>query len=197
MWKAPAVRTGTLLIASLSFCQAMMMALSVLYVVDVLHVPAADYGLLLATSALGGIGAGFLVDRAVARFGVAAVLLSATVCCAASYVMLGTTRSVVVAAIAFLLEGVGVAAGSVSCSALRQAATPDALQGRVGSVHMTVVLGVVPLGSFVAGVIASADGVSKTFAFAGALAFICALALAPHVLKYVPKTLEAAAPAGK
>jgi MFS family permease len=72
--------------------------------------------------------------------------------------------------------GVGTLAFLGTTNTLIQILSPDAVRGRAVAVYTMVAIGVVPLGTFVIGGIASIIGLHAAFALAGAISLICVVA---------------------
>ena len=59
---------------------------------------------------------------------------------------------------------------NINAVSLRQAITPDVLQGRVNATNRTIVWGTIPIGSFVGGILGGVIGVVNTLYFGGVVA---------------------------
>jgi predicted MFS family arabinose efflux permease len=68
---------------------------------------------------------------------------------------------------AFFFGGLANVLYNVTQLSLRQAITPQHIQGRMNSVMRFIVWGTIPLGSFLGGVLASQIGVRKTLIISG------------------------------
>src|SRR5579875_348933 len=95
-------------VASLAFCQAMVLAELVLYGTRHLHLGGVGYGLFFALGASGNIAGALVASRAHARFGSAKCILGAAVVAGAAYLGMSFTSSVVTATIALFVEAVAV-----------------------------------------------------------------------------------------
>lgn len=183
--ESPLVRLIGGLIAQLAFCQAVVVALMVLYAVEDLHLSKAGYGLLLGVSAVGNIIGALSANRLHAIFGSGWCIVLGGVVAALTYPVLAVTTSAIAACAALVFESAAIVVGNVTAQALRQSVVPPELQGRVGSAHMTLVLAAIPLGALVGGLVASAIGIRTTILAAGLLQLVVLAVTAPKLLSRV------------
>jgi predicted MFS family arabinose efflux permease len=73
---------------------------------------------------------------------------------------------------AFIIGGLSNVIYNVTQVSLRQAITPERLQGRMNSVMRFIVWGTIPLGSIIGGVLASSIGVKETLIVSGIGCFL-------------------------
>ena len=76
---------------------------------------------------------------------------------------------------------------------LRQAITPERIQGRMNSVMRFIVWGAIPLGSFAGGILASLIGIKATLIISGVgctLAFLPVLFSPVRSVREMPELLE-------
>ncbi len=181
----PLVRLLGGVIAQLAFCQAVVLALLVLYATEDLGLSKAGYGLLLGVSAIGDIVGALAANRVHAIFGSGWCIVLGGVVSALTYPVLAMTNSPVTACAALALEAVAIVVGNVAASALRQSIVPAEFQGRVGSAQMTLILIALPLGALVGGLVADAIGIRHTIFAAGLLQLGVLLVAAPKLLSRV------------
>ena len=174
----PVLRVLLVLLAGLSFCQAMVLALVVIYATKSLHLGSAGFGLFIAAGSIGNVAGGLAVARIRARLGAATLLTAAAVAAACAYVVLAATSSPLIAVGAFVVESFAVACGVVASLTLRQSAVPPELRGRIASIFRMAIFGAVPLGAVAAGLLAVAGGLWVPFAVAGCLQLTIAAATA-------------------
>ena len=129
-----------------------LIAVIVLYALDVLEVPTAGYGLFMSAAVagglLGGLGAGGLGARLGTLPGLRWVLVAETLALAA----LAVSRHPVPGAIALAVFSAGTASWNALWSAYGQRNVPAAMLGRVGGAQRTVGLLAAPVGAVGAGV---------------------------------------------
>ncbi len=172
------LRLLTLFVGCLAFCQSMVLALLVLYGTHELHLSRGGYGLFLGVVAVGQIAGFFASGRALARFGATRCIVGAGVIAALSYVVLSGSRSLFVAGVALLVEGLVVSIGSSVASSVRQLVVPADRRGRGGSVFRMIALGFVPLGGLAGGTVGALAGVRAAFLAAGLLQLVLVAILA-------------------
>jgi len=186
----PVLRVLVVLMAGLGFCQAMVLALLVLYGTRTLHLGPGGYGIFIAVGSTGNVAGGVLVAR-VRRHMKAATLITATaLASAAAYLVLAGTSSVVVAAGAFMVEAFAVACGSVATMTIRQTAVPAEFRGRISSIFRMAIYGAVPLGALAGGLLASAGGIRLPLMLAGAVQLALAALTALPIRRRMPVAAE-------
>lgn len=74
-----------------------------------------------------------------------------------------------------ILSGFGTPVYNINQVSLRQAITPDRLQGRMNATMRTIVWGTIPLGSFVGGILGSQLGILTTLVIGGVVATLSAI----------------------
>ena len=181
----PLLRMLTGLIASLAFCQALVVGVLVIYATGTLHMSHSGYGILLGVSALGTLVAASAANQLHARFGSGWCIVGAGLAASAAYPILAATRSPVAAGGALALEAAGVVVGNIAARSLRQAVVPADLQGRIASTYQMTILTAIPLGSLVGGILAGQIGIRETFLIAGLLQFAVLIATAPRLISRV------------
>jgi MFS family permease len=173
---------------SISFTNAIVLALLVLYGERTLHLNSTGYGIFVAAASCLGI-AGSFSGGAVQRYlGGAKAIVGGTALAAISYLGLAFTHQPVAAALVFGLQEIGVAVANVASVTARQRLIPRSLYGRVGSVHRLIVGGAAPVGALIGGLIASVLNVKDAFLFAGVLEVVMLAGLAPVLVRTLGAT---------
>jgi MFS family permease len=72
--------------------------------------------------------------------------------------------------------------GNVASRSLRQAIVPQELQGRAASAYQMLLLGALPVGGLVGGLLTSEFGLRPTFVLAGCLQLAVLAAAAPRLI---------------
>jgi MFS family permease len=171
------LRGLTLISAGSAFAQTIGSGVFVLYVLEVLHLPAGDFGLVLVAGGVGGMLGALATPPLASRFGRRMVLTGGGVLDAVAAAGLGFTDNGFVAAALFGVASAGIMAWNVLTMSLRQALIPEALFGRVQGAYRTLVWGVIPLGSIAGGLLADQVGLRGVFVVAGGLLLALAIAL--------------------
>lgn len=180
-WSSPILRPLGLFIGGLAACQAMVMAVMVLFGLEVLHLSRFGYGVFLAAGAIGNVLGSVVAPRVKHRFGTASVLTGGAFAAAGAYVLLSTASSAPLAVALVSIEAVAVACASVASFTLRQESVPDALRGRVSNVFRICVFGAVPFGAMAGGLIGHAIGIRAVFLVAGAAQGLLTVACASRM----------------
>ncbi|MGN9916406.1 MFS transporter [Micromonospora palomenae] len=166
MWRITLLSAGTNLAISA------LMAVLVLYALDVLRVPPAGYGLFMAAVVPGGLagalGAGRLATRLGTTSALRAVLLAQTVALAG----FALVRHPVPAGLALAVFAGGSTVWNSLWAAYGQGRVPAALLGRVGATQRMAALLTAPVGAALAGLAGAAYGVGPVV---GAAAVVFAL----------------------
>jgi MFS family permease len=154
--RAIAMCTGTS-----NFFSSVLFAIFVLYAVRNLHLSAFEIGLVFGVGSFGSILGALVVNRLQRAIGVGrTILLTAIVFSAGGLAVPLSPRSfpLPLLMVGQMLFGFGAVAYNITQVSLRQAITPERLQGRMNAAMRWIVWGTIPLGSLAGGVIATASG---------------------------------------
>lgn len=169
LWRHAGLRILAVCIFVMNLAGVGAFAIWVLYGTRHLGLSDTQYGLFIATGAVGGVCGAWTYHRLETRFGPTTLLRAGLVVEALTYLALATTGDPWVAGAIMTVFGVhAVVWGSVSAT-VRQRATPSALLGRVGSVYQLASVGGSVLGALLGGVLADRFGLLTPFWVAGAL----------------------------
>lgn len=150
-----------------------MLTIFVVYAARVSHMSAGEIGVVFAGFGVGGLLAATLLDRALSRVGPGRLLLGGYVIGAAAIVSLpfvggsATTRTIIFAAV-FFIAGCAIVAANIVEMTIRQAATPNAVQGRVAAAFGFLIGALTPIAAIVAGVLGDHIGLRATLFVASA-----------------------------
>jgi MFS family permease len=183
--------------ATFNFWGSVMFAVYMVYMVRELELGPTVIGLIFAVGSVGYLAGALVTNRLSRRLGVGpTIVLGAGLGIASLLVPLAPKSSPEPFLIASqAIVSLGLPIYNVTQVSLRQAITPERLQGRMNSVMRFVVWGVIPLGTLAGGALASA--VSLRFAiWVGAIgsctAFLPVLLSSVRSLKTVPEAPESA-----
>lgn len=172
------VRSLTLLGAGVNLGLAGFYAMLVLFAQDELGLGPTGYGLLIATGAVGAIGAGLVADRLTSDVARGRICLLSGPVIAVCLLVTAWSDSVLVTAAAIFVFCGAVMVFNVVAMSLRQLVTPDELLGRVLSVHRFLCWGAFPVGAALAGLIGEIFGVRAAVAAGGmAILLVCIFVL--------------------
>ncbi|MEU6641659.1 MFS transporter [Saccharomonospora sp. NPDC046836] len=176
------LRAVTALGAVLTLTDGAWFAILVLYVTEVLGLPSAAYGLLLAAGAVGGLAGGGLAAWVLRHTGTAVTLIGTLVLAAAAQAAMGLTTAPVVTGLALAAGSFAFGVWNVGAVTLRQRVTAPELLGRVTSAYRTVAMGAVPVGALLGGLLADAHGLRAPL-LAGVPLLLVAAALGARSLR--------------
>jgi predicted MFS family arabinose efflux permease len=157
------LRTVCLASAAFQFSFAAMMTVYLLFLPRELHLSGTAVGLSLAATGPGALLGSLLAARLPSRFGYGAVLVSAAALGDAAFLCVpalhGSSAVTVPALLAVsFVFGLGGQLVNVTVMAVRQAVTPDGMQGRAAATITFVGMGMTPLGSLLGGFLAQEWG---------------------------------------
>ncbi|WP_449063793.1 MFS transporter, partial [Planomonospora algeriensis] len=169
-----------------------IMAVMVLFVTDVLELPAAAFGWFVLASAAGGVVGGLVVPALVRRWSRAVVMGVALTVPGACFVLIGAFPSPAALAAAMTLGGGALLVWNVLVMSVRQALVPPHLFGRVLGAIRTVLWGLMPLGALGGGLLGRAYGLQTLAVVCGCLllALMVPLSLTLHRHRDLLRTLS-------
>ena len=143
-----------------------------------LHLSAATVGIIFAVGSIGGLIGAVLAAWVARKLGVGPTLAIATT--VGGLAILALPFALVIAPVA-VLAALGFLGGltgpiyNISQVSLRQAITPDRVQGRMNATMRTIVWGTIPLGAFIGGILGTGIGLVQTIVLGGILSVLAAL----------------------
>ena len=160
-----AVRTLTLTIIAFNITFGAVWSILVLYAAEQLGLGEVGYGLLITTSAAGGILGTVAYVAVESRIGMANIMRIGLIIETLTHLGLAITRSPLVAGGILFVFGAHEAMWGTTAGTIRQRVVPTELQGRVSSVYMMGLRGSLVVGSAIGGLIAKAFGLTGPFWF--------------------------------
>jgi MFS family permease len=164
-----------------------------------LHLSPLAIGLAFTLSNIGPLFAAFNAHRISTRLGVGRTIIAASILGGPAFLVIpfAPHGNVALALLvpAFVLGGLANVIYNVTQVSLRQAITPERIQGRMNSVMRFIVWGTIPLGSLIGGVLASQIGVQETLIVGGAgacLPFLPVLLSPVRAIKDMPEPADEA-----
>jgi MFS family permease len=180
------LRTVCLASAAFQFSFAAMMTVYLLFLPRELHLSGTTVGLALAATGPGALLGSMLAARLPSRFGYGPVLVSAAALGDGAFLCVpalhGSSAVTVPALLAInFVFGTAGQLVNVTVMAVRQAVTPDGMQGRAAATITFVGMGMAPLGSLLGGFLAMEWGLrtSLLVTAAGMMLSPVVMALAP------------------
>jgi MFS family permease len=177
------VRSLTLVGAAVNLGLACFYAMLVLLAQNELGLGPMGYGLLIATGAVGALGAGLISDRLVSDTVRGRICLLSGPVIAVCLLVTAWSDNVSVTAAAILVFCGVVMIFNVVAMSLRQLVTPDELLGRVLSVHRFLCWGAIPAGAALAGLIGEILGVRAAVAAGGIAILLIFISVLPTLTR--------------
>jgi MFS family permease len=183
-------------IGTLSLFNSILEAVLILYLTRELEVGPGLLGLIFATGSVGFLIGALLPGRASRRFGLGPSIIGGILLAALSDLLIPLAGGavpiiVVVLVISEFFFGLGLTIYNVGQASLRQAITPDHLQGRVNATMGVIASASVPLGGLLGGVLGTAVGLRATLVVAavGEILSVVWLLISPlRSLRQQPET---------
>ncbi|MBA3533625.1 MAG: MFS transporter [Ardenticatenales bacterium] len=184
--------------ATREFCGGMYDALLILYLTRELQLPPAAIGLVYAVGSLSGLTATLLAPRATQRVGPGPAMVVSSLLIGLGWLFVplasgGPLLAFVMIAFGAVLFGVGNTTNNIVASSLSQSVTPDDMLGRVNASQTFLVGGMLPIGSLVAGGLATLFGLRPVLLVAGlglSSAFLWLFFSPIRGLKVLPAVIE-------
>ena len=166
VWHHDAVRTLAVVIVAFNITWAAGWAVLVLYAIDHLGMGEVGFGLLTSAAAVGGLVSTSLYDRIERRFDLATVMRACLTLEVVTHLSFAVAPNGAWAMATMVVFGAYAFVWGAVSTAVRQRATPRALQGRVSSVYSVCVFGGLVVGQLLGGWIAETWGLTAPFWFA-------------------------------
>jgi Na+/melibiose symporter-like transporter len=194
LWHHPFLRGITLISGATCLTDSMVNGVLVLYVLEVLHLPASGFGLVVLAAGVGALLGGLVTPWLGRVLGRAWALTGGAALTAVTLGLMGFVRNGLVAGVLFAASAAGVMTWNVLTMSLRQSLIPERMFGRVQGAYRTVVWGAIPVGSLAGGAVAHALGVAAVFVVSGAgllvLAGVLGLLLRRHAADLTDAALD-------
>ena len=175
------IRSVLVLVAVVSFMGMPYATLLPIFAQEILHGGAQTLGFLMAAAGIGALaGAVFLAARS-AVGGLENVLVAAAAIFGMGLIAFSLSRILWVSLALMVMSGFGMMVHMAAGNTLVQTLVEDDKRGRVMSLHSMALRGMVPLGSFFAGSIASSIGAPATLILGGLCCVLAALIFASRL----------------
>lgn len=156
-----------------------VVAILVLYVLQVLGLRETAFGWLVAAYAVGGVLGAVATPRLSRRLATFVSLMTASALMCLGIAAMGLLTSVVAVFVIVVLIGFGSTWWNVVTISLRQRLVPRELLGRVTAVYRMVAFAAAPLGAFAAGWLAHRTDLRTPYVVLGLLQLVATVAFAP------------------
>ncbi len=177
LWGHTRVRTLAVLIFAFNITFGAAFSVLVVLAADRLGLDEVGYGLLIGSSAVGGVIGAAAYGWTERRIGVVAIMRLGLLVETATHLVLATTTAAPVAFGILILFGAHAAMWGTLSTSIRQAAVPLDYQGRVSSVYQLGLQGGLVIGAGIGAVLAALFGVTSVywFGFVGSALILAAI----------------------
>ena len=156
----PYLRTIAACTATLNFFSSLLNAILIVYLVRSLEMSPSMIGLMFAVANVGYLAGALTSNRVANKFGVGPTIIGGAVS-GIAWLLIPLAPQTANGAFPYIvaastITAYGVVIYNVTQLSMRQAITPERLQGRMNSVMRFIVWGVMPLGTLLGGAIATA-----------------------------------------
>jgi MFS family permease len=181
LWRHKLLRTLCLLLTVVNAVGAGIVAVLVLYVLEVLHLPEQGFGWLVAIYAVGGVLGAILAPRLSRRLSTATSLIGSMIVSGIAIVLFGVLADLAPVAVAAVVLGFASTWWNVVSITLRQRIVPAELLGRVTAVYRMVAFCAAPLGAVGAGFLAHRTNLQTPYLVMGLLQLAATFVYAPLI----------------
>jgi predicted MFS family arabinose efflux permease len=133
LWRVRTLRMLAISGSLLALATSAFLAIFVLFVLEVLRLPAVGYGVLISLFAVGSLGGSLVSSRVVVTLGLRWTTQVSAVVGAVAFCLIGATSWWPVAAAALVVFGGAVGVWNTTAVTIRQNLTPTAMLGRISS----------------------------------------------------------------
>jgi MFS family permease len=191
------MRSALLLLSLLSLLGLQYSVFMPIFAKDILHGGARSLGLLMSAAGVGAV-IGALHFAARTNFkGLARYIAATSITCAAGLIVFSQSRIFLLSAAALVVIGFAATVQMAATNTVIQSRVPDELRGRVMAVYATMFMGIQPVGSLLAGIVAHRTGAPLALAIFGSLCLLGSLVFLFRVLPRIPEERAAAPQPGK
>jgi MFS family permease len=143
-----------------------------------LHLSAGIVGIVFGIASVGGLVGAFLAGWVARKLGVGptlgvTVVVGGLALLATPLALVGAPA--VVLAVTGFIQGLEAPIYNINQVSLRQAITPDRVQGRMNATMRTIVWGTMPIGALIGGILGTSIGLVQTIVIGGIVAVAAAL----------------------
>lgn len=182
VWGDTAVRSALLLLSLLSLLGLQYSVFLPIFANDILHGGAQGMGFLLSAAGVGAVFGALHFAARTSYKGLARFIAVTAVICALGLMVFSQSKVFLLSAGVLFVVGFAATAQMAATNTIVQSRVPDELRGRVMAVYASMFMGVQPVGSLMAGLVARHIGAPRTLAIFGAMCLAGAVAFIFRVL---------------
>jgi MFS family permease len=166
------IRSTLLLLSMLSLLGLQYSVFLPIFASDVLHRGAKGFGLLMSAAGVGAVLGALHFAARTSYKGLARWIAATSTTCAVALVIFSQSKVFWLSMAVLLVVGFCATVQMAATNTTLQNRVPDRLRGRIMAVYATMFMGVQPIGSLIAGGIATRIGAPYTLAVFGTLCFL-------------------------
>ncbi|MGC2529842.1 MAG: MFS transporter [Candidatus Acidiferrum sp.] len=189
------IRSTLLLLSMLSLLGLQYSVFLPIFASDVLHRGAKGFGLLMSAAGVGAVLGALHFAARTSYKGLARWIGATSTVCAVGLVLFSQSRLFWLSMVMLLIVGFCATVQMAATNTTLQNRVPDQLRGRIMAVYATMFMGVQPIGSLIAGGIATRIGAPYTLAVFGTLCFLGSMIFIFRVVIPLQRQPEASAAA--
>jgi MFS family permease len=173
----------------LGFLFSASSATAALFMVKELGLDPRYFGVVLAIQGVGGVAGGLLANRLSTRFTRGKTLAATMILATALIALTGLVPNIYLFTVVATVAGMASTIWNILLMSTYQVLIPNHLYGRIHGARRTIVWGLMPIGAFLGGVIAT-GGLRLPFIICGILGFIVAIRALPFVISVANSTIS-------
>ncbi|MGH9742174.1 MAG: MFS transporter [Candidatus Acidiferrum sp.] len=189
------IRSTLLLLSMLSLLGLQYTVFLPIFATDILHRGAKGFGLLMSAAGLGAVLGALHFAARTSYKGLAKWIAATSTVSAVGLVIFSQTKIFWLSMVVLVVIGFSGTVQMAATNTTLQNRAPDQLRGRIMAVYATMFLGVQPVGSLIAGGIATRIGAPYTLAAFGTLCFLGSMIFIFRVVIPLQRQPEATASA--
>lgn len=184
------ILTLAVMLGFLNALHILALTILVLFSQEILQLSALQHGILLTAGAAGGVAGGLIGPAITTRLGNQRSLLLALSIFPLPYLLIATTSSATVVAVALFVEMFAALVWNIVTVSYRQRLIPDQILGRVNSIYRFFGWGMMPIGAVAGGLLVSFAQDIYTREFALRTPYYCAAVGCALILIYAAVRLR-------
>ncbi len=165
VFREPRVRAVALTALLANLFRSVLLAVLLIYLIREAHAPAGAIGVAFAVGNVGFVVGALIAASLSRRFGVGPTMQTAVSLFGPAALIVAVAPAelaVYAVGVMILLDSFGIGVHGVNQMSLRQAITPERLRGRMSATVRLLILGAIPLGTMLGGVLGSLVGLRAT-----------------------------------
>ncbi len=173
----------------LGFLFSASSATAVLFMVKELGMDPRYFGVFLAIQGVGGVAGGLLANRLSTRLTRGKTLAATMILATALILVMGLVSNIYLFTLVGTIAGFASTIWNILLMSTYQVLIPNHLYGRIHGARRTIVWGLMPIGAFLGGVIAT-GGLRLPFIICGAIGIFVAIRALPFIVKVANSTVS-------